>query len=86
MRWPDRVGKGIRTAPRDALVAGSISENKQGLALGFHRATDTGGAVPGVLVASATISLGQRAVVPDRLADQLDPGGAGSLVPDLKHA
>lgn len=48
-RWGDRVGKGIRTAPRDALVADSISENKRGLAFGFHRAADSAGAMLGIL-------------------------------------
>src|SRR5512138_391276 len=37
-RWADRVGKGVRTAPRDALVADSIDERRRGLAFGFHRA------------------------------------------------
>jgi MFS family permease len=50
-RWADRVGKGVRTAPRDALVADSISEGQRGLAFGFHRAADTGGAVVGLLIA-----------------------------------
>ena len=51
VRWADRVGKGIRTAPRDALVADSIDEKQRGLAFGFHRAADTGGAVLGLLIA-----------------------------------
>ena len=51
VRWVDRVGKGIRTAPRDALVADSIPEEKRGLAFGFHRAADTGGAMLGILIA-----------------------------------
>jgi len=48
-RWADRVGKGIRTAPRDALVADSIDQKDRGLAFGFHRAADTGGAMLGIL-------------------------------------
>ena len=51
VRWMDRVGKGIRTAPRDALVADSVREEQRGLAFGLHRAADTGGAVVGLLVA-----------------------------------
>jgi MFS family permease len=51
VRWVDRVGKGIRTAPRDALVADSIKEENRGLAFGFHRAADTGGAMLGILIA-----------------------------------
>lgn len=51
VRWADRVGKGVRTAPRDALVADSIEEKDRGLAFGFHRASDTAGAMVGILVA-----------------------------------
>ncbi len=59
VRWADRVGKGVRTAPRDALVADSIDERHRGLAFGFHRAADTGGAVVGLLVALGVIWLAQ---------------------------
>jgi MFS family permease len=55
-RWADRVGKGVRTAPRDALVADSISAADRGLAFGLHRAADTGGAVLGLLVAILVVS------------------------------
>jgi MFS family permease len=55
VRWMDRVGKGIRTAPRDALVADSIDEQHRGLAFGFHRAADTAGAVVGILIAILVI-------------------------------
>ncbi|MCD6355843.1 MAG: MFS transporter, partial [Anaerolineaceae bacterium] len=51
VRWADRVGKGIRTGPRDALVADSIEPEQRGLAFGFHRAADTGGAMVGLLIA-----------------------------------
>ena len=51
VRWADRLGKGVRTAPRDALVADSIEPHQRGLAFGFHRAADTGGAVVGLLIA-----------------------------------
>jgi len=51
VRWADRIGKGIRTAPRDALVADSVSEEQRGFAFGFHRAADTGGAMLGILIA-----------------------------------
>ena len=68
VRWTDRVGKGIRTAPRDAMVADSIDESQRGLAFGFHRAADTGGATLGLLIAlgivwaaqSAAVNLGQK--------------------------
>jgi MFS family permease len=50
-RWGDRVGKGVRTAPRDALVADSTDPSQRGLAFGFHRAADTAGAFVGLLAA-----------------------------------
>jgi len=59
VRWADRVGKGVRTAPRDALVADSIKSEQRGLAFGFHRAADTAGAVIGLLVAALVIWLAQ---------------------------
>lgn len=49
-RVTDRVGKGIRTAPRDALLA-SYTENNTGAVFGFHRGVDTLGAVIGPLLA-----------------------------------
>jgi MFS family permease len=61
VRWADRVGKGIRTSPRDALVADTISEEQRGLAFGFHRAADTGGAVIGLLIALGVVWLTQQA-------------------------
>lgn len=51
VRFADRVGKGIRTAPRDALIADSIDERRRGLAFGLHRAGDTAGALVGLLLA-----------------------------------
>jgi MFS family permease len=54
-RWADRVGKGIRTAPRDALIADSIGDQHRGLAFGFHRAADTAGAMLGVMIAFAVV-------------------------------
>jgi len=50
-RWADRVGKGVRTAPRDALVADSIEPHQRGLAFGFHHAADTAGAMVGLIIA-----------------------------------
>lgn len=52
----DRLGKGIRTAPRDALIAESAEEGKRGRAFGLHRAMDTAGAAIGVLIAYAFLS------------------------------
>jgi MFS family permease len=51
VRFADRVGKGIRTAPRDALVADSIDERHRGMAFGLHRAGDTAGAALGLVIA-----------------------------------
>ena len=59
VRWADRFGKGIRTAPRDALVADSVPEEQRGLAFGFHRAADTGGALLGILIALFVVWLSQ---------------------------
>jgi MFS family permease len=50
VRWGDRVGKGIRTAPRDALLADSTPSHRRGLAFGVHRAADSAGAVVGLLI------------------------------------
>jgi len=55
VRFADRLGKGIRTAPRDALVAGSVDEKQRGLAFGLHRAGDTAGAFLGLLIAALII-------------------------------
>ncbi|MDH3529764.1 MAG: MFS transporter [Acidobacteriota bacterium] len=51
VRVGDRVGKGIRVAPRDALLAESVSETDRGLAFGFNRAADHLGAVVGPMIA-----------------------------------
>ncbi len=55
VRFADRVGKGIRTAPRDALIADSIDESQRGLSFGLHRAGDTAGAFLGLLIAAGVI-------------------------------
>lgn len=55
VRFADRVGKGVRTAPRDALVADSIDERHRGLAFGLHRAGDTAGALVGLLIALGVV-------------------------------
>ncbi|MGE5308723.1 MAG: MFS transporter [Deltaproteobacteria bacterium] len=47
----DRFGKGVRTAPRDAIIADSAPEGKRGAAYGLHRALDSTGAVLGVILA-----------------------------------
>lgn len=55
VRFGDRLGKGVRTAPRDALVADSVSEQQRGFAFGLHRAGDTAGAVVGIGIALAVV-------------------------------
>ncbi|MBK8813648.1 MAG: MFS transporter [Acidobacteria bacterium] len=57
VRLTDRVGKGIRGAPRDALIAGSVAPEKRGLAFGFNRAADHLGAVFGPICASVLLFL-----------------------------
>jgi len=57
LRALDRVGKGIRTAPRDALIAESSEKGKSGRSFGFHRMMDTLGAVAGPLVAIGLLEL-----------------------------
>jgi MFS family permease len=59
VRFMDRFGKGIRTAPRDALLAGSAKPDQRGLAFGVHRAGDTAGAFIGLGIASLIIWLTQ---------------------------
>jgi MFS family permease len=59
VRWADRIGKGIRTAPRDALVADSVTKETRGLAFGFHRAMDTAGAMLGLLIAAVVVWMAQ---------------------------
>jgi MFS family permease len=58
IRFADRVGKGIRTSPRDALVADLTRPEERGRAYGFQRALDHTGAVLGPLVAAGLLGLG----------------------------
>ncbi len=60
VRFADRIGKGLRTAPRDALIADSVPESRRGFAFGLHRAGDTAGAVVGIGLAIAIILFSQR--------------------------
>lgn len=57
LRFLDRVGKGVRTSPRDALIADITEQGKRGTAYGFHRAMDHVGAVAGPLVAAGLLLL-----------------------------
>lgn len=56
IRFADRVGKGLRTSPRDALLANSVAADRRGLAFGVHRAMDNAGAVIGPLLAAALLA------------------------------
>lgn len=56
-RFSDRCGKGIRTSPRDALIAESTAENARGIAFGFHRMMDTAGALVGAAAAIVLMRL-----------------------------
>lgn len=56
IRMADRFGKGVRSAPRDAMIADAAAPNERGLAFGFHRAMDHAGAVVGPLIAYAVLS------------------------------
>ncbi len=57
VRFTDRVGKGIRTAPRDAMIADAAPVAERGLAFGFHRAMDHTGAVIGPLIGYCALLL-----------------------------
>lgn len=52
LRFADRVGKGLRSSPRDALLALTVDKEHRGLAFGLHRAMDNAGAVVGPLLAA----------------------------------
>ena len=56
--FADRIGKGLRSAPRDALISLSVEPQQRGLAFGFHRAMDNLGAVIGPLAAAGLLALG----------------------------
>ncbi len=57
VRMGDRVGKGVRTSPRDALIADSTPPDARGKAYGFHRSMDHAGAVVGPLLATVALYL-----------------------------
>jgi MFS family permease len=57
VRASDRTGKGLRTAPRDALIADSIPETSSGKAFGIHRTIDQSGAIVGPIAAFALLQI-----------------------------
>jgi len=56
LRFLDRVGKGLRTSPRDAMLAAAVTDGQRGLAFGLQRAMDNAGAVIGPLVATGLLA------------------------------
>jgi MFS family permease len=57
VRFTDRLGKGVRTSSRDALIADSVSAGERGKAFGLHRAMDTTGAFLGLVIAALIVYL-----------------------------
>ena len=57
LRFVERVGKGIRTAPRDSLIAGSVTNGQTGKSFGLQKAMDNSGAIVGPLIAFALLAL-----------------------------
>lgn len=57
LRFVERVGKGIRTAPRDSLIAGSVTNGETGKSFGLQKAMDNSGAIVGPLIAFAILAL-----------------------------
>jgi MFS family permease len=93
VRFSDRVGKGIRTAPRDALIADSSKHKYFGRTYGFHRALDTLGAILGPLAAFIILALSQQnyrllfglAIVPGIIAVIIILFGVKEIVPETKR-
>jgi len=92
VRFSDRVGKGVRTAPRDALIADSSKHGYYGRTYGFHRALDTLGATLGPLAAFIILSLSQQnyrllfglAIIPGIIAIAIILFGVREIVPETK--
>ena len=63
IRFLDRIGKGIRTSPRDALIADSSAKEERGKAFGFNKAMDPLGAFLGLIMASALVYFSQGALL-----------------------
>ena len=63
IRFADRVGKGLRSSPRDALLANSTDKKNYGLVFGFHRAMDNAGAIIGPLMAAILVGYLTESVI-----------------------
>lgn len=97
LRFIDRVGKGVRSAPRDALIAGAVPGDVRGRAFGFHRAMDHAGAMIGPLVAFVLLWYGvplamvflvsavPGVVLMGLLGAGLPPGAATAFPPPLPY-
>jgi MFS family permease len=57
LRFTDRLGKGLRSVPRDAMIADAAPAEARGLAFGFHRAMDHTGAIVGALIAAWLVGI-----------------------------
>ena len=79
LRSADRVGKGIRSAPRDALIADVTPPALRARAFGFHRALDNGGAVLGALMAAWVLANTQISI-PDMIVASVIPGTIAVLL------
>lgn len=92
VRFADRFGKGIRTAPRDALIAESTKGEFYGRTYGFHRAMDTMGAILGPLLAFFVLSISHQnfrllfalAFIPGLIAVLLIIFGVKDIIPETK--
>lgn len=78
LRATDRLGKGLRTPPRDALIADATPPEIRGRAFGFHRAMDHAGAVVGPVLASVLLAVGVS--VPGVFLWSVVPGVVAVLV------
>ena len=82
IRLTDRVGKGIRSAPRDAMIADAVRVEERGLAFGFHRAMDHAGAVIGPLLGYTILLL----FAEDKNAPTADDYGRVFLIASIPAA
>jgi MFS family permease len=80
LRLTDRIGKGLRDPPRDALISLSTPKKEMGRSFGYHRAMDTLGAIVGPLVASREFRSSERRGQPARVSRG---AGAARHVPEL---